>query len=167
MAARGFRGETAAELGVGGDSPADEQAAGSKVFDGGERGAGQIVGDCGLEAGDEVEGFGVEVGERRSQGFGVGGLRVDEVFGSEGRGAGFDSSAHVVELGVAADGGFDAAEGEVEARGVVAGCQRCFSGELGCGIARGLGLDLGEGEGDGLGVAVGRERVHPRAAGIG
>jgi hypothetical protein len=172
VVAGGFGGEAAAELGVGGDSSADEQAAGSEVLGCGERGAREVVGDRGLEAGDQVEGFGVEVGERGGEGLGVGGFGVDEVRGAEGCGAGFDCVAHGVELDVAADGGFDAAEGEVVspkfgAGGIVVVGERGFAGEFWGGVAGGLGLDLGEGEGDGLGVAVGGEGVHPGAAGVG
>jgi hypothetical protein len=72
-----------------------------------------------------------------------------------------------VELGVATDGRLDAAEGEIEARGIVAGSERGFPRELGRGVAAGFGLDLREGEGDGFGVAVGGEGIHPRASGVG
>ena len=52
------------------------------MFGSGERGAGEVVRDSGLEAGDEVESFGVEMCERGGEGFGVGGLGVDQVCGA-------------------------------------------------------------------------------------
>ena len=167
IAAGGFGGEAAAKLGVSGDSSADEQAAGAEVLDGQECGAGEIVRDGGLEAGDQVEGFGVEMGEGSGEGFGIGRLGVDEVRDTEGVGTGFDAVVHSVEFGVAADGRLDAAEGEVEAGGVVAEGECGFSREFGGGVAAGLRLDLREGEGDGLGVAVGSEGIHPGASGVG
>ena len=167
VAAGGLGGDAAAEFAVGGDATADEEAAGAVVVGGGEGGAGEVVGDGGLEAGDQVEGLGVEVGEDLGEDCGVGGFGVDEVLGAERCGAGFDAVVHAVEFDVAADGGFDAAEGEVEARGVLVGGERGLAGELGGGVAGGLGFDLGEGEGDGFGVAVGGEGVDPGAAGVG
>ena len=72
-----------------------------------------------------------------------------------------------MELGVATDGGLDAAEGEIEAGRVVVRGEGGFAGELGRGVAAGLGLDLREGERDGFGVAVGSEGIHPGASRVG
>ena len=137
----GFGGEAAAEFGVGGDASGDDDAAGTEGFGGGE-GLAEQVADYGvLEAGDEVEGLFVE----EMQGFG--GFEVG--VGGEGLAAGFDSLLHGVGLGVAKDGGFDAAEGEV------------VGGRRG-----GAVIDLAEVEGDGAGVAVGGEGVNPGTSGV-
>jgi len=133
----------------------------------GEGRAGEVAGDRCLEAGDEVQGFGVEEFDSLGEGFGVAGFGLGESGLAEGGGAGFDAGLHVVELGVAADGGFDAAEREVETGGVFVVFEDRFAGEFGSGVAGGLGFDLGEGERDGFGVAVGGEGVHPGAAGVG
>ena len=172
VAACGFGGDAAAELGVGGDASRDEEGLGTVVLGGGEGGAGEVVGDGRLEAGDEVEGFGVEEFKGLGESFGVAGFGVGEAGFAEGAGAGFDAGLHVMELGVAADGGFDAAEGQIVspkfgAGGVFVLFEGSFAGELGGGVAGGLGFDLGEGKRNGFGVAVGGEGVHPGAAGVG
>jgi hypothetical protein len=63
----------------------------------------------------------------------------------------FDGGLHGVGLDVAEDGGFDAAEGEVE------------GGSRGGGVAA---LDGLEAELDGAGITVGGERIHPGAPGV-
>jgi len=161
----GFGREAAAEFAVGGDASGDEQAFGTIILGCCERGAGEIAGDRGLEAGDEVEGFGVEEGEGRFHRFGVAWLAFGEAGFAQSGGAGFNARFHAMQLDVAADGGLDAAEGEVETGGV--GVGEVFAGELGGGVAGGFGLDLGCSEGDGFGVAVDGEGIHPGAAGVG
>ncbi len=143
-AAGGFGGETAAEFGVGGDATGDDEAAGSEGLGGGEGLAEEVADDGVLEGGDEVEGLGVEEGE----GFGGGGFEGG--VGGEGEAAGFDGLGHLIRLGIAEDGRFDSAEGEV-----VAG-----------GGGGGAGFDVAEVEGDGAGVAVGGEGVDPGASGV-
>ena len=64
-----------------------------------------------------------------------------------------------MEFGVAADCGFYATEGEIEAW--------IFYGARLRGCLVPLGFDLGEAEGDGVRVAVGGKGVHPGAAGVG
>jgi len=172
VAAGGFGVDAAAEFGVGGYASSDEQGLGAVVLGGGEGGAGEVVRDRGLEAGDEVQGFGVEEFESLGEGFGVAGFGVGEAGFAECGGADFDAGLHVVEFGIAADGGLDAAEGEIVspkfgAGGVFVLFEDRFAGELGGGVAGGLGFDLGERERDSFGVAVGGDGVHPGAAGVG
>ena len=82
--------------------------------------------------------------------------------GGEAAAASFDGVVHVVGLGVAEDGGFDSAEGEVEVSVLlVRWAFGCWS--VPCDDAV---LDLAEGEGDGAGVAVGGEGVDPGASGV-
>ena len=65
-------GEGLAEVGVGGYSAADEDAARGVVLGGAEGGAGEVLDDRVLEAGDEVEGLCVEVREGAGDVGGVG-----------------------------------------------------------------------------------------------
>ena len=108
----------------------------------------EVADDGVLEAGKEVEGLRLEgaVGDQSGDGVG-GGFEVVDAGA-----AGLDEGLHDVGLGIAEDGGFDAAEGEVEA-GVGGGI----------GVA---GLNGGEAERDGAGVAVGGEAIDPGAAGV-
>ena len=110
-AAVGFGLEAAAEFRVGGDSAGDDEAVGAEGFGSGECLTEEIADDGVLEGGDEVEGLGVEEGES------FGGRGLEGGVGGEGAAAGFDGFRHVVGLGVAEDGGLDAAEGEVERGG--------------------------------------------------
>lgn len=165
VAAAGFGGEGAAEFGVGGDATADEDAACAEVGSGGEGGAGEVFHDGMLEAGDEVARVGVEVGERGGECAGVRGFRVKQAGGAEGSFTLPDGGLHGVEFGIAADGGFEAAEGEVEASRI--GVGKVFARQLGGGVAGGFLPDLGEGKEAGVGCTVGGEDVDPGAAGVG
>ena len=141
-------GEAGAELGVGGDTAGDEDGAGAEAPGGGEGLLEEVSDDGVLEAGEEVEGLGLEraVGDQSDDSFG-GGFEVVE----DGA-AGFDDRRHGVGLGVAEDGGLNAAEGEVEAR-----------------VGGGFGMasfDGGEGKGNGSGVTVGSEAIDPGASGV-
>jgi len=112
LAAVCLSGEAATELGVGGDTAADENGAGVEVPGGGEGLLEEVADDGMLEAGEEVEGLGIEeaVGDEVRDGLGGGRERVCD------RTALLDGGLHVVGLGVAEDAGFYAGEGEVEAR---------------------------------------------------
>jgi len=189
-------GEAAAEFGVGGDSARDEDGAGTEMLGGGEGLLEEIPDNGVLEAGEEIEGLGLEgvAGDELGDGF-EGGLEIVGDGSAE-----LDCGLHGVGLGVAENGGFDAGEGEVEARvgggigvelggsecgGLSAAQLRCFGrDDGGCWLARSgylhfacgsgrddrvfgqAGLNGGEGEGDGAGVAVGGEAVDPGAAGV-
>ncbi len=166
VAAGGFGSDVAAEFAVGGDASADEEAADAVVLGCMEGGAGEILDDRVLEAGDEVEGWRVEVRERAGEVHGVG-LCFVQADGAEGIVAGCDRGLHVVQFDVTADGGFDAGEGHVEAGGIVVGLEGGFSGELGGGVAGGLLFDLREGKEAGVGGSEGGEGVDPGAAGVG
>ena len=116
-----------------------------------------------LEAGDEVEGELVGVGE----GVLDGGVGRCVGAGEEGFAAGFGFRAEVVELDVAEYGSLDSRKGKEEV-GVEVG-DGGSGGGLGAGRFAGeveLCFDLGEGEGDGVGVAVLGEGVDPGTSGI-
>ena len=87
--------EDVAQVAVGGDAAADEDAARSVVLGGVEGGAGEILDDRVLEAGDEVEGLGVEVRQRVGE---VGRVRLCFVQAevAEGLLAGGDGGLHAV-----------------------------------------------------------------------
>ena len=117
--------------------------------------ADEVADDRALKAGDEVERLCIEQLQGLCESIWVAGLGGVQPGGAESGLAGHDGIAHGVEFDVAADGCFDAAEGEVEAG---------FAGE-GVGLRGGAAvaavLDTGEAEGHGFGVAVGGEGVDP------
>lgn len=103
VAARGLCGEAGAEFAIGGDTSGDEDAADAEGLLGGEGFLEQVADDGVLEAGDEVEGLRVGVGEGLFDGGFGGGVGASE----EGFAAGFCFGAEVVELDIAENGGFD------------------------------------------------------------
>ena len=130
--------------------------------------AGEVADDGVLEAGDEVEGFGVEdVARAAASAAGFAGLAVARpARGVRLRGrrcAGFMSWS----FDVAADGGLDAAEGEVEAGRSSSLASAASRESLGAVLPVAFCLIWAKGKGTASGVAVGGERVHPRAAGVG
>jgi hypothetical protein len=111
-----------------------------------------------LEGGDEIEGLLIA---EFCYGGGFGG---DGGIGGDCGATGFYGRAEMVGFDVTEDGGFDAAEGEVEVRAFASGWGFfvCGSGA----VAMDAWLDLAEGEGDGARVAVGGEGVDPGASGV-
>ena len=120
--------------------PETRISARAEGFGGGKGLAHKIADNRGLERGDQVERLLV--------------AEAGCMSGSKFRGCGqrsaanFDACRHLVRLHVAQNRGLDAAEGEIEAPGVL------------------FALNLGEIEADGRGISVCGERVHPWAAGV-
>ena len=99
----GFGAEAGAEFAVGGHASGDEDAAGAEGFLGGEGFLHEVADHGVLEAGDEVQGLGLALGQRVFNG-GAGG-RVGA--GKERVAAGFGLRAEVVEFHVAQHSGLD------------------------------------------------------------
>ena len=162
----GAVGEDEAQMAVGGDAPTDEDPVRSIVLGGIEGGASEILDDRVLKAGDEVQGFSVEVRQRVGE-VGLVRLCFMQAEVAESLLAGGDGGVHGMELDVAASGCLDAGERHVEARGVYFLREDSLSGELGRGITCGLLFDLREGKQISVGDAVASEGIHPGAAGVG
>ena len=158
--------EHLAQVAIGSDASADEYAAGAKVLGGVEGGASEILDHGVLEAGNEVEGLGVEVWQRVRE-VGLVGLGFVQADVAEGVLADSDGGMHPVQLDVATSGCLDAGEGHVEAGGVIIRRESGFAGELGRGVAGDFLFNLREGEERGVCRAVRGECIHPGAAGVG
>jgi len=164
-AALSLRSEAGTKLAVGGDSAGDEDAGGAEGFGGGEGLLDEVADNGVLEAGDEVEGLGIALGERVFYGWLRGSIGTDE----EGLAAGLSLRAEVVKLDVAQDGGLDTGEREEEVR-IKAGDGRGFGG---LGARRGsltgqvsFWFELCKCEWDGVGIAVECESVDPGTTGV-
>jgi hypothetical protein len=137
-------GEDGAEVAVGRNPAADQDAARSEVLRGVEGSASKVLDDRILKARNEVERLRVEMGKRCCERSRIGRLGVDEVLCAQGSSTLADSCLHPMRLHIAANRSFDAAEGHVEAGRIV--MVQAFAGELCSRVAARFLFDLGKGK---------------------